>query len=72
MAWRRVHARGGGAHLYAGGHVLAMSVAEARRLAAADVIDDALYDTLAGAGRDAALALLDAGHYHLLMEDADE
>ena len=72
MAWRRVHARGGGAHLYAGGHVLAMSVADARRLAAADVIDDALYDTLAGAGRDAALALLDAGHYHLLMEDADE
>ena len=72
MAWRRVHARVGGAHLYAGGHVLAMSVADARRLAAADVIDDALYDTLAGAGRDAALALLDAGHYHLLMEDADE
>ena len=72
MAWRRVHARGGGAHLYAGGHLLAMSVADARRLAAADVIDDALYDTLAGAGRDAALALLDAGHYHLLMEDADE
>ena len=72
MAWRRVHARGGGAHLYTGGHVLAMSVADARRLAAADVIDGALYDTLAGAGRDAALALLDAGHYHLLMEDADE
>ena len=72
MAWRRVHAKGGGARLYAGGDALPMPVADARRLAAAEVIDGTLYDTLASAGRDAAITLLEAGHYHLLMEDADE
>ena len=72
MAWRRVHAKGGDARLYAGGDALPMPVADARRLAAAEVIDGTLYDTLASAGRDAAITLLEAGHYHLLMEDADE
>ena len=70
MAWRRVHAKGGGARLYAGGSTLAMPVADAKRLAAADTIDGALYDKLGRAGRDAAFALLDAGHYQLLADDA--
>ena len=72
MAWRRVHARAGGARLYAGGQVLAMPVADARRLAAAEQLDGAQYDALTGAGRDAAFALLDAGHYQLQVDDADE
>ena len=35
-----------------------------------DTIDGALYDKLGRAGRDAAFALLDAGHYQLLADDA--
>ena len=69
VAWRRVHAKGAGAMLYAGGNALAMPVADARRLAAAETIDGALYDTLGRAGRDAVFALLESGHYQLLQED---
>ena len=69
VAWRRVHAKGAGAMLYAGGCALAMPVADARRLAAAESIDGALYDTLGRAGRDAVFALLESGHYQLLQED---
>ncbi len=72
MAWRRVHARRGDAHLYAGGVMLPLPVADAGRLAAAEEIDGTLYDALSSEGRDAVFALLDAGHYHLQMEDADE
>lgn len=68
MAWRRLHA-GDGAHLYAGGGLHAMPAADASRLAAADAIDGALYAALGPAGRDAAVALLAAGHYHLARED---
>ena len=70
MAWRR--ARQGGpdeARLYAGGTAHAMAADDARRLAAADAIDDALYAGLGEAGRAAVVALLAAGHYRLEEED---
>ena len=51
--------------------MLALPVRDARRLAAAEAVDAALYDSLGQAGRDAVFALLDAGHYRLqLAEDA--
>jgi 50S ribosomal protein L16 3-hydroxylase len=68
MAWRRLHA-GDGAHLYAGGGAHPLPVEDARRLAAAEAIDGALYAALESAGRDAVFALLAAGHYHLERED---
>ncbi len=68
MAWRKAAK---GARLYAGGLVLAMSVRDARALAAADAIDGAVYDRLGGRGRDAAFALLDAGHYRMQLDDVD-
>ncbi len=70
MAWRRsAQQRHAAARLYAGGSAYPMTVADARRLAAAETIDGALYAGLASAGRDAVLALLAAGHYQLLAED---
>jgi 50S ribosomal protein L16 3-hydroxylase len=70
MAWRKASGKGSaGGRLYAGGHVHALSVTDARRLAAADSVDGSVYDALSPAGRDAAIALLEAGHYQLQMED---
>ena len=70
MAWRRALGKGkGGARLFAGGRALALPVRDAQRLAAAEAVDGALYDSLSQAGRDAVFALLDAGHYRLSMED---
>ena len=69
MAWRRAHAKGAGARLYAGGTSHALSVRDARRLAAAERIDGALYDSLGRDGRDAVFALFDAGHYQLQTDD---
>ena len=73
MAWRRAHAKAdGAARLYAGGHVLAMPVRDAQRLAAADALDGGLYGALSAAGRDAVIALLEAGHYRLDTGDEPE
>jgi len=69
MAWRRLNRAEGAAHLYAGGTTYPMTVEDARRLAAADAVDGALYAALEPAGRDAVNALLAAGHYHLARED---
>jgi 50S ribosomal protein L16 3-hydroxylase len=69
MAWRRLSRADGGAHLYAGGNTYPMTVEDARRLAAAEAVDGALYAALEPAGRDAVNALLAAGHYHLAWED---
>lgn len=70
MAWRRALGKGqGGARLFAGGRALALPVRDAQRLAAAETVDGALYDSLSQAGRDAVFELLDAGHYRLSMED---
>ncbi len=72
MAWRRALGKGKtGARLFAGGHALALPVRDAQRLAAAETVDGALYDSLRQAGRDAVFELLDAGHYRLTMEDGE-
>ena len=47
-----------------------MPVADARRLAAAATLDGAAYAALSQAGRDAAFALYEAGHYR--REDEEE
>ena len=67
MAWRR---QGRGARLYANGEAFAMPVADARRLAAAATLDGTAYAALSQAGRDAAFALYEAGHYR--QDDEEE
>ncbi|MEG2941017.1 MAG: cupin domain-containing protein, partial [Thermomonas sp.] len=69
MAWRRALK---GARLYAGGQAHAMPVRDAQRLAAANDIDNVLYDSLSTAGRDAVFALLDGGHYRLDVPGDEE
>ena len=69
MAWRRAHAKGAGARLYAGGSQYPMPVRDAKRLAAAERVDGALYESLGREGRDAVFALLDAGHLHLQLDE---
>ena len=69
MAWRKATKA---ARLYAGGRVIALPERDARRLAAAESVDGALYVALSQAGRDAVCDLLAAGHYRLWTEDADE
>jgi 50S ribosomal protein L16 3-hydroxylase len=66
MAWRR---QGRAARLYANGEAFAMPVADARRLAAAAILDGAAYAALSQAGRDAAFALYEAGHYRIDDEE---
>ena len=67
MAWRR---QGRNARLYANGEAFALPVADARRLAAAATLDGAAYAALSQAGRDAAFALYEAGHYR--QDDEEE
>jgi len=67
MAWRR---QGRGARLYANGEAFELPVADARRLAAAATLDGAGYAALSQAGRDAAFALYEAGHYRQDDEEA--
>lgn len=67
MAWRRA-ARG--AHLYVAGHVLALPLADARRLANAESIDGAEWAALSPQGRAAVCELAASGHYHLDEEAA--
>ena len=69
MAWRRAHAKGAGARLYAGGSQYPMPVRDAKRLAAAERVDGALYESLGREGRDAVFALFDAGHLHLQLDE---
>ena len=69
MAWRKAAKA---ARLYAGGRTLSLPVRDAQRLAAAELVDGALYDSLSQAGRDAVFELLDAGHYRLALPDEDE
>ena len=60
MAWRR---QGRNARLYANGEVFTLPVADARRLAGAATLDGPAYAALSQAGRDAAFALYEGGHY---------
>jgi 50S ribosomal protein L16 3-hydroxylase len=67
MAWRRA-ARG--AHLYVAGQVLALPLADARRLANAESIGGADWAALSPQGRAAVCELAASGHYHLDEEAA--
>ena len=68
MAWRSAK-RGG--RLFVSGQDHAMPVHDAKRLAAAERIDGALYAALSQQGRDAVFELHEAGHYVLVL-DGDE
>ena len=63
MAWAR---DGRQARLYANGLALTLGVADARRLAAAEVLDAASLSALGPAGREALQSLVAAGHYQLV------
>lgn len=79
MAWRRgvLHDEdgdGAGARLFVAGDDYPLPVADASRLAAAPIVDGALYTKLSHAGRDVLIALLGQGHYRLDLpgqEDTD-
>jgi 50S ribosomal protein L16 3-hydroxylase len=66
MAWRKT---GKGARLYVAGQEFTLPARDARKLAAAAAIDEALYAGLSQSGRDAVIELLGAGHYQLPSED---
>ncbi|KAF1698216.1 transcriptional regulator [Pseudoxanthomonas jiangsuensis] len=70
MAWRHRHA-GQGATLFCSGRSLELPLADARRLADAACLDGAAWAALSTAGRDAAYALYEAGHYALQADDPD-
>ena len=70
LAWRRHHGDAG-ASLFCSGRSLALPVDDARRLADASTLDGAAWDGLSTAGRDAAYALYQAGHYALQADDPD-
>ena len=65
-AWRRA---GKGARLFVSGLDFSLPVRDAQRLAAAADIDGALYTGLSQAGRDAVIALMEAGHYRMLTDE---
>ena len=69
MAWRRA---GDAAVLHANGESHALPVSDASLLANAGVLDGAAYTDLSGQGRDCLITLMDAGHYHLAIEDDEE
>ena len=66
VAWRRAAK---GASLYVAGQSWTMSVADARRVAAAGWIDAGAWGTLSRAGRECIAALLADGHYRLEAPD---
>ena len=65
-AWRRA---GKGARLFVSGLGFALSARDAQRIAAAAELDGALYTSLSQAGRDAVFALIEAGHYQMLVDE---
>ena len=65
-AWRRA---GKGARLFVSGLDFSLPVRDAQRLAAAADIDGPLYTGLSQAGRDAVIALMEAGHYRMLTDE---
>ena len=70
-AWRK-RAKAGQASLFIAGQVHALPVADARRLAGAEVVDGTLYEALGEDARALLLDLLVQGHYHLAVEDTGE
>ena len=68
LAWRRKRR---GASLFCSGLALDLPVADARQLAACGQLDQRSWEALSAAGREAAFALYQAGHYALLADDPD-
>ena len=68
LAWRRKRR---GASLFCSGLALDLPVADARLLAACGQLDQRSWEALSAAGREAACALYQAGHYALLADDPD-
>ena len=68
LAWRRKRR---GASLFCSGLALDLPVAAARLLAACGQLDQRSWEALSAAGREAAFALYQAGHYALLADDPD-
>lgn len=66
MAWRR---SGDDAQLFVNGEAYAMPAADAAAIANAPVLGDAAYAALTPHARGCVLALLEAGHYQLVLED---
>ncbi|MBJ6984564.1 cupin domain-containing protein [Luteimonas sp. MC1750] len=66
VAWRRAAK---GASLYVAGQSWRLPVADARRLAATELLDAAAWTSLSAAGRDCVAGLMAEGHYRL--EDTD-
>ena len=71
MAWRRTGDGDSQARLYVNGEAHPLPVADAAGIANAAVLDGAGYAALSQDGRDCVLALLEAGHYGLALEDED-
>lgn len=70
MAWRK---SAGGARLHANGEAHSLAVADASRIANTAILDGATYAALTEDGRHCVLGLMEAGHYHLALdEDGDE
>ena len=69
MAWRK---SGRGARLYVNGQDFALSLRDARRIANAVQHDGAAYAALSEAGRDRVFALMQDGHYRLILDDGEE
>lgn len=69
MAWRR---SGDDAQLYVNGEAYAMPAGDAAAIANAPVLGDAAYAALTPHARGCVLALLEAGHYQLVLEDDDD
>lgn len=70
-AWRKRSAKGR-ASLYVAGQVHELPQADARRLAGAAIVDEAIYASLGEDARTLLLDLLAQGHYHLAVEDTGE
>ena len=64
--WRRAAK---GAHLFVSGLAFAMPVKDAKTLAAATRLEGPQYAALSQAGRDAVFALVEAGHYRMLIDE---
>jgi 50S ribosomal protein L16 3-hydroxylase len=69
LAWRK---SGRLATLFCSGLEFKLPVKDAQQLAAAEVLDGAIYGSLSDAGRDVAMDLFSQGHYQLLADEDNE
>ncbi|KGM52136.1 transcriptional regulator [Lysobacter concretionis Ko07 = DSM 16239] len=69
MAWRQ---SAGGARLHANGEGHSLPVADAKLVANAPTLDGTTYAALSETGRNCVFDLIQAGHYHLALDEDDE